>query len=169
MINSCTLTEDEIKEAIALWLNRSKDSSGRAASRPFDARHVSLSASDPDRPGDRVVFSAQATESLHFSPKRAVGDETQRAIDGLLADDDPVPVAPTARATSDHASVLNVGRLRECSALIDAGRKVVLVAHGSDPSLGRFLQDLTVIEAYPDTNDGRGNFNSTFKIKVERR
>ncbi len=164
MINSCTLNEDEIKEAIASWLNRAKDSSGRAAARPYDAKHVSLSASNPDRMGDRVTFSAHATETLRPAPKRDVGDEA-------LADDDPSPpvtVAPKAKA-SDLAPVLNVGRLRERSALTEGDRHVVLVAHGSDPSLGRFLQDLTVIEAYPDTTDAKGSWNSTFKIKVERR
>lgn len=60
----------------------------------------------------------------------------------------------------------NVGTLRQQSALCDAERPVIAIT--GDEKLQTLLggRSLRVVEFYPDTTDGEGNRNSTFKIKL---
>lgn len=60
----------------------------------------------------------------------------------------------------------NVGELRQQSALADADRPVIIIS--DDERLNELLGGLKlrVVEFYPDTTDGDGKWNSTFKIKV---
>ena len=60
----------------------------------------------------------------------------------------------------------NAGTLRQQSALLDADTPIIIVTE--DKELRKFLQgrNIKVVEFYPDTTDGEGNFNRTFKIKV---
>ena len=64
----------------------------------------------------------------------------------------------------------NVGELRQQSALSGATRPVILVSEDSeDKELQQLLAQLEVVGCYPDTVDAEGNFNSTFKIAVQRK
>lgn len=59
-----------------------------------------------------------------------------------------------------------VGELRQQSALADSDRPVIIIS--DDDELKGLLgaRKLRVVEFYPDTTDGDGKWNSTFKIKV---
>lgn len=62
----------------------------------------------------------------------------------------------------------SVGKLRQQSALCNAGHRVVLVS--SDPLVQTFLNQLEVIDTFPDTTNERGSFDEpTFKIRVAKR
>lgn len=62
---------------------------------------------------------------------------------------------------------LSVGTLRQRTALAPSAERVALVT--SDPVLLKLLRELKVVECYPDTTDEYGNWNGTFKIRVEKR
>lgn len=59
-----------------------------------------------------------------------------------------------------------VGELRQQSALADSDTPVIVIS--DDTVLNELLsgRKLTVVEFYPDTTDGDGKWNGTFKIKV---
>jgi len=55
--------------------------------------------------------------------------------------------------------LLTVGKLREQTALCDADTPVIVLVDGKPTHL-------VLRSAYPDTTDGDGNWNSTFKIEA---
>jgi hypothetical protein len=60
----------------------------------------------------------------------------------------------------------NVGTLRQQSALCDADRPVIAITDDENLRILLGGRKLQVVEFYPDTTDGDGEFNSTFKVKV---
>ena len=60
----------------------------------------------------------------------------------------------------------NVGELRQQSALADADRPVIIISDDEELKVLLGGRKLRVAEFYPDTTDGEGKWNSTFKIKV---
>ncbi len=60
----------------------------------------------------------------------------------------------------------NVGELRQQSALADADRPVIIISDDEELKVLLGGRKLRVVEFYPDTTDGEGKWNSTFKIKV---
>ncbi len=60
----------------------------------------------------------------------------------------------------------NVGELRQQSALADADRPVIISSDDEELKTLLGTRKLRVVEFYPDTTDGDGKWNSTFKIKV---
>ncbi len=63
-------------------------------------------------------------------------------------------------------TTLTVGKLREKLALLGSDERVVLVT--DDPELPDISTFVQIVDCYPDTMDERGNWRSTFKIKVRR-
>jgi hypothetical protein len=63
--------------------------------------------------------------------------------------------------------VINVGKLREQTALSPADRRVVLVS--KDRELAGRLGQLEIVACYPDTTDEHGNWTGTFKLEVRKR
>lgn len=61
---------------------------------------------------------------------------------------------------------INVGALRQQSAFADSKTPLIVIC--DDEALKKLLDGirLEVVEFYPDTTDGNGNWKSSFKIKV---
>lgn len=60
----------------------------------------------------------------------------------------------------------NLGSLRQRSAFADSKTPVIIIS--DDEALKKLLsgKKIEVVEFYPDTTDGNGQWNSSFKIKV---
>lgn len=145
MMATVSLTESDLRQAVAHWLNST------------------AIEGDAVRPED---------VSVSFEPQRGVGTHVAVATvppgsRWVLRLPQPPAVAIAPSATRGE---LTVGTLRERCSLSDADRPVVLVAAArEDAELAGILRRLAITRCYVDTNDGHGNFVSTFKVEVSRR